>query len=163
MLIDQHDRIGFNVRGELVELAHHRLEQLRPCPDVSLSRLGGVGVNRGFQRRILSERGRPRPQFPLPQRFQLREHALRRFERRGHVLADLLPHVQAHDHEDERQQQSDGHHGDRQRLHDEPRRPQRLHGTASTGSDSSMSVCCPALTSMVRVRSPTRSCQPTMV
>ena len=153
------------LRGDLLELAVDRRQQLRLDRVAAGPRLGLVGVERRLERRVLGERRRLRHQLALAPGLERREHPLAGLQVRGHRLPHLIADADADDDEDDQQEQTKtvtkvtasvltssrgGRRASTGAVTADPR-------PAATGRRSWL---LPRSTRTSACRSPTRSCQP---
>ena len=162
--VDGNDGVGLDPGRHLFELACNGGEQLLASGGIARRCFGDVRVERRLERGVLGEGGRLTGQVALTPELERREQTLHRFQAADDRLAHLDAHRVEHHREHDHQQQRDQAEGHRERLQEERRRLTRLaHGASCTGSERSIDAVRPPCTSMVSLRSPTRSCQPTIV
>ena len=152
--------VGLNPRGQLLELALDRPNQLGAGAGVGAANFGLVGVDRRFQRRALGQDVDLRLQLARLALLQRRQHALAGGELVGDRAPDVAPALdgdqQQHRGQDDRH---DREHRDRG-PNDQAGRAEEAadHRSVSIGSANSTRAVRPGSTLMVFVLSPIRSC-----
>ena len=164
--VDKHDRVGVDASGDLLEHQVDGLQQIGAHDRAVGARFSLVGVERRLERRVVRQRLGLRAELPLTSRFDGRKQPLRRFEVQRDRLSNLVPHAERDDDEHHAEEDSDGDERHRQCLHEQPGWTPVDHGATpptGTGTVNSIDAALPASTRTRSARSPTRSCQPTIV
>ncbi len=152
--------VGLNLRGQLLELALDRSNQLGAGAGVGAANLGLVDVDRRFQRRALGQDVDLHLQFVRLELLQCRQHALAC----GELVSDRGPDVAAALDADQQQNrgQDDRHDGKHRERgpDDQAGRAEEaaVHRSVSMGSANSTRAVRPGSTLMMFVLSPIRSC-----